>query len=335
MEQPRRTETADRKVRVTRWVATIAGLLGLSCRSRRRCCRRADHRDPELAAKRRTEQRDGAIDLADTGRRDGNRAVLCGAGPAGRGRGRAGYGAQEGKDAALNALFVVASSQRVIVTDRNVVLASAPRDQCLPAMPARRNHLHTGRRFATFVGLTDPAGKPCAGISRSQPASADRRGVHRSDRSGAPRTSAFATIDTRFSTTPTTLKLLAMVLAVVSTIVALVALWRLDQLDGRRMHRLIPTRWRKFTLADATVIFGFLLWHVIGANSRTMATSWAWPGRRPCRLHVNYFAGSAARGPLRLVLQPTGVDDPRQRRQPVDPVAGLDRRSAVLAAVVA
>jgi arabinosyltransferase B len=58
-----------------------------------------------------------------------------------------------------------------------------------------------------------------------------------------------------------------MVLAVVSTIVALVALWRLDQLDGRRMHRLIPTRWRKFTLADAAVIFGFLLWHVIGANS--------------------------------------------------------------------
>ena len=76
-----------------------------------------------------------------------------------------------------------------------------------------------------------------------------------------------ATIDTRFSTTPTTLKLLAMVGAILSTIVSLVALWRLDQLDGRRMHRLIPTRWKKFTLADATVIFGFVLWHVIGANS--------------------------------------------------------------------
>ncbi len=58
-----------------------------------------------------------------------------------------------------------------------------------------------------------------------------------------------------------------MVGAILSTIVSLVALWRLDQLDGRRMHRLISTRWKKFTLADATVIFGFVLWHVIGANS--------------------------------------------------------------------
>src|ERR1700721_1169503 len=58
-----------------------------------------------------------------------------------------------------------------------------------------------------------------------------------------------------------------MVLAILAPIVALVALWRLDQLDGRRMHRLIPTRWKKFILADATVIFGFVLWHVIGANS--------------------------------------------------------------------
>ena len=52
-----------------------------------------------------------------------------------------------------------------------------------------------------------------------------------------------------------------------STIIALVALWRLDQLDGSRMQRLIPARWRKFTLVDAAVIFGFVLWHVAGANS--------------------------------------------------------------------
>src|SRR6202000_1469103 len=73
--------------------------------------------------------------------------------------------------------------------------------------------------------------------------------------------------DARVSTTPAPVKLLAMVGAILSTIVALVALWRLDQLDGRRMHRWIPTRSRKFTPVDATVIFGFLLWHLIGANS--------------------------------------------------------------------
>src|SRR6185437_8608380 len=76
-----------------------------------------------------------------------------------------------------------------------------------------------------------------------------------------------ATIDTRFSTTPTTLKLLAILGAIVATVVALIALWRLDRLDGHRMRRLIPANWRTFTLADAVVIFGFLLWWVIGANS--------------------------------------------------------------------
>ena len=58
-----------------------------------------------------------------------------------------------------------------------------------------------------------------------------------------------------------------MIGAIVATIVALVALWRLDRLDGRRMHRLIPERWRFFSAADVVVGGGFLVWHVIGANS--------------------------------------------------------------------
>ena len=58
-----------------------------------------------------------------------------------------------------------------------------------------------------------------------------------------------------------------MVLGIVSTIIALVALWRLDRLDGRRMQRWIPQRWRTFSATDVVVIGGFLVWHVIGANS--------------------------------------------------------------------
>ncbi len=176
---------------------------------------------------------------------------------------------KKGKDAALNALFVVTHGQRIDVTDRNVVIASVPRDQ---AMSARCQHIDiTSTRagtFATFVGLTDPAGKPVSGGFADPNLRPQIVGVF-TDLTGPapPGLRLSATIDTRFSTTPTTLKLVAMVLAIVATIVALVALWRLDQLDGRRMHRLIPTRWRKFTLIDATVIFGFLLWHLIGANS--------------------------------------------------------------------
>jgi arabinosyltransferase B len=176
---------------------------------------------------------------------------------------------KKGKDAALNALFVVVNSQRVDVTDRNVVIASVSRDQAMSPQCRRIEvtSTHAGT-FATFVGLTDPAGKPVGGGFPDPNLRPQIVGVF-TDLTGPapPGLRLSATIDTRFSTTPTTLKLLAMVVAIVSTIVALVALWRLDQLDGRRMHRLIPTRWRKFTLADATVIFGFLLWHLIGANS--------------------------------------------------------------------
>jgi arabinosyltransferase B len=180
---------------------------------------------------------------------------------------------KKGKDAALNALFVVVNAKRVDVTDRNVVIASVSRDQAVggSGAPGCSSIEITSTRagtFATFVGLTDPAGKPQSGGFSDPNLRPQIVGVF-TDLSGpAPPGLRFsATIDTRFSTTPTTLKLLAMVGAILATIVALVALWRLDQLDGRRMHRLIPTRWKKFTLADATVIFGFVLWHVIGANS--------------------------------------------------------------------
>ncbi|OMC17726.1 arabinosyltransferase EmbB [Mycobacterium sp. SP-6446] len=176
---------------------------------------------------------------------------------------------KKGKDAALNALFIVVNGQRVDVTDRNVVIASVSRDQA--ASPQCQRIEVTSTRagtFATFVGLTDAAGKPAGGGFADPNLRPQIVGVF-TDLSGPapPGLRLSATIDTRFSTTPTTLKLLAMVLAIVSTIVALIALWRLDQLDGRRMRRWIPTRWRKFTLVDAAVIFGFLLWHIIGANS--------------------------------------------------------------------
>src|SRR5579875_4147920 len=71
---------------------------------------------------------------------------------------------KKGKDAALNALFVVVSSQRVDVTDRNVVIASVPRDQAESPRCDRIEVTSTrAGTFATFVGLTDPAGKPVGG----------------------------------------------------------------------------------------------------------------------------------------------------------------------------
>jgi arabinosyltransferase B len=265
---------AGRDVRTTRWVATIAGLIGfvLSVAT------------PLLPVVQTTAM----LDWPQQGQLNSVTAPLISLSPVdvkatvpcavlralpAEGGVVLSTAPKKGKDAALNALFVVANSKRVDVTDRNVVIASVSREQAEggPGAPGCSSIEITSTRagtFATFVGLTDPTGKPQSGGFSDPNLRPQIVGVFTDLTGPAPPGLKFsATIDTRFSTTPTTLKLLAMVGAILSTIVALVALWRLDQLDGRRMHRWIPTRWKKFTLADATVIFGFVLWHVIGANS--------------------------------------------------------------------
>ncbi|HXS85473.1 MAG TPA: arabinosyltransferase domain-containing protein [Mycobacterium sp.] len=176
---------------------------------------------------------------------------------------------RKGKDANLQALFIVVNKQRVDVTDRNVVILSVPRDQVESSACQHIDVTSTlAGTYATFVGLKDPAGKELRSGYPDPNLRPQIVGVF-TDLIGPapPGLTMSATIDTRFSTTPTTLKLVAMVGAMLATIVALIALWRLDQLDGHRMRRWIPANWRTFTLVDATVISGFLLWWVIGANS--------------------------------------------------------------------
>lgn len=196
----------------------------------------------------------------------------------------------EAKQAALNALFVNVTATRVDVTDRNVVVASVPRNR-VTAPECDRIEITSSEAgtYATFVGLTKQAepGEPAGGDAGGGPGAQDQEqgqeqrtgfpdpnlrpaivGVFTDLTGPAPAGLSFsATIDTRFTTTPTALKLTAIVLAIVSTVIALLALWRLDRLDGRRMRRVIPGRWRTFTTVDTAVIGGFLVWYVAGANS--------------------------------------------------------------------
>ncbi|KZF09379.1 arabinosyltransferase [Rhodococcus sp. EPR-157] len=76
-----------------------------------------------------------------------------------------------------------------------------------------------------------------------------------------------ATVDTRFTTSPTALKLVAMIAAVAATAIALLALHRLDESDGRRARRFLPSSWWSFTVKDGVVVGVLALWHVIGANT--------------------------------------------------------------------
>ena len=268
--EPAATETAARDVRAARWVATIAGLIGfvLSVAT------------PLLPVVQTTAQ----LNWPQQGRLANVTAPLISQTPVNitvdvpcavirampRGGGLVlGTAPKQGKEAALNGLFVNVTSQRVDVTDRNVVIISVPRARVDGPQCQRIEIASTlAGTFATFVGLTDPAGHPLRNGFPDPNLRPQIVGVF-TDLTGPapPGLQLSATIDTRFSTTPTTLKLTAMVLAIAATVVALVALWRLDRMDGRRMRRIIPGRWHGFSLADATVIFAFLLWHVIGANS--------------------------------------------------------------------
>jgi arabinosyltransferase B len=179
----------------------------------------------------------------------------------------------KGKQAALNALFVNVTAERVDITDRNVVIASVPRSRVAGASCQRIEITSTIEgTYADFVGLTQTEGDDAGEPQRTGFADKNLRpqivGVFSALRGPPPPGLSFsATIETRFTSTPTPLKLAAMLLAIISTVVALIALWRLDRLDGRRMQRLIPSRWRTFTVVDAVVLIAFPLWHVIGANS--------------------------------------------------------------------
>ncbi|MCV7270128.1 arabinosyltransferase domain-containing protein [Mycolicibacterium doricum] len=179
----------------------------------------------------------------------------------------------EGRDAALNAMLVNVTRTRVDVIVRNVVVASVNRARVAgPACERIEITSSEDGTFAEFVGLTQDSGEDAGQPQRTGYPDPNLRpaivGVF-TDLTGPapPGLSLSATIDTRFTTEPTALKLTAILLAIISTVIALLALWRLDRLDGRRMHRLIPTRWRTVTAVDGVVLGGFALWYVIGANS--------------------------------------------------------------------
>ena len=264
-------DSVKTEVRTTRWVATIAGLLGfvLSVLT------------PILPVVQTT----ATLNWPQGGQMGNVTAPLISQAPVAltasipcavirslppEGGMVLGLAPKKGKEATLNSLFVNVTAQRVDITDRNVVVASVPRVRAQSPECQRIEITSTKEgTFATFVGLKDPAtGKEL----RSGFADPNLRpaivGVFTDLVGPAPPGLSFsATIDTRFSSKPTLLKLSAMILAIASTIVALAALWRLDRVDGRRMRKWIPERWRTLTPVDIVVVGGFLVWHVLGANS--------------------------------------------------------------------
>ncbi|MFD6102870.1 arabinosyltransferase domain-containing protein [Nocardia salmonicida] len=186
----------------------------------------------------------------------------------------------QGDRAALEALFVRVSDTAVDVVDRNAVVASADRS-AMDGCSAIRISSDQNRTSAEFVGLTKQVERPVAGqpgvVETVQvPVQGQLAGDLRpqivgvfTDLEGAvpPGLSLTSTIDTRFSSSPSPIKLVAIIAAVLCTLLALGALGRLDGSDGRGHRRFLPRNWLKPTWADGAVVGTLLVWHFVGANT--------------------------------------------------------------------
>ncbi len=167
---------------------------------------------------------------------------------------------QQGDRAALEAMFVRVTPETVDVMDRNAIVASAKRSQ-LDGCSAITISSDINSTRAEFVG-TGIQGT-LNGDLRPQVV-----GVFSDLRGPAPAGLSFhMTVDTRFTSTPTWIKLVAMIAAVLCTLIALAALGRLDTSDGRGHRRILPAHWLKPTWADGAIVGTLLVWHFVGANT--------------------------------------------------------------------
>ncbi|KAA0097811.1 arabinosyltransferase [Mycolicibacterium sp. P1-18] len=165
----------------------------------------------------------------------------------------------------------------LLVIVRNTPVVSAPLAEVLsPACQRLTFTAHADKVTAEFVGLV--AGPDADGQAKpGEPLRGERSGYDFrpqivgvfTDLSGpAPPGLQFsATVDSRYSTSPTLLKLLAMVVGIAVTIVSLGALHVLDTADGVRHRRLLPPRWWSLTPLDGLVTAVLLWWHFVGANT--------------------------------------------------------------------
>ncbi|MCV7283580.1 arabinosyltransferase [Mycolicibacterium flavescens] len=171
-------------------------------------------------------------------------------------------------------LLIERVNNDLLVIVRNTPVISAPLAEVLSPQCERLTFTaHADKVTGEFVGLTQGADDPEPG----QPLRGERGGYDFrpqivgvfTDLSGrAPPGLEFsATLDSRYSTSPTLLKTLAMIIGVAMTVVALGALHVLDTADGRRVKRFLPPRWWTLRPLDGVVTAVLVWWHFVGANT--------------------------------------------------------------------
>ncbi len=171
-------------------------------------------------------------------------------------------------------LLIERINNDLVVVVRNTPVVAAPLSQVLSGACQKLIFTaHADKVTGEFVGLTQGAeaehpGAPLRGERGGYDFRPQIVGVY-TDLSGpAPAGLDFtATVDTRYSSAPTTVKLSAMILGVALTVIALLALHLLDTADATRHRRILPPRWWSISGLDALVTAVLLWWHFVGANT--------------------------------------------------------------------
>jgi arabinosyltransferase C len=176
-------------------------------------------------------------------------------------------------------LLIERVGNQLLVIVRNTPVVTAPMDQVLsPACQRLTFTAHADKVTSEFVGLSadqdtdNPANpgdkKPLRGERSGYDFRPQIVGVFTDLAGPAPPGLTFsATIDSRYSSSPTWTKLLAMILGVALTAIALGALHVLDSADGMRHRRFLPPRWWSLTPLDGLVTAMMVWWHFVGANT--------------------------------------------------------------------
>ncbi|MEP9395582.1 arabinosyltransferase domain-containing protein [Gordonia sp. VNK1] len=166
--------------------------------------------------------------------------------------------------------------QTVEVVNRNVPLVSATLDQ-IRSQDCREIVVHADHDEVTaeFVGMTNDKGESLTGTTADRELyTSDQRpqvtGLF-TDLSGAasaiPGLTAHVTIDSRYTSTPTILKWLVLIVGIICTLLSLSALAVLDSTDGRKHRRIFPARWWRLNTRDYVVIGALIIWHFVGPNT--------------------------------------------------------------------
>ncbi|WP_255801967.1 arabinosyltransferase domain-containing protein [Mycobacteroides abscessus] len=171
-------------------------------------------------------------------------------------------------------MLIQRSGGDLVVIVRNVLVVSAPFSEVLgPNCQRLEVSAHSDKVTGEFVGLTQgpkdaKPGQPRAGERGGYDFRPQIVGIF-TDLSGpAPEgLKLSATVDTRYSSSPTVAKFIAMILGVLLTAISLVALHTLDTADGRRHKRFMPEGWWKPRPLDALVGAVLVWWHFVGANT--------------------------------------------------------------------